>query len=604
MPFRSSPVSQLSTLDSMDRVGPYVIDRKLGTGGMGTVYLAVHEETGRRAAVKVLPASLAREEGFLARFEREIAALRQIENPNVVKIYDSGSVSEDDAPAYYYAMEYVDGETLLMLLRRERRLPWPLVIDFGVQICQALKAAHDAGIIHRDLKPSNLLVSRDGAIKLADFGVAQVFAASRLTKSGGIIGTAEFMSPEQAQGQRATKKSDLYALGAVMYTMLTGKPPYSGETMLDVLHKHRFGQFDRPRHFAPDCPSWLEDIVCQLLEKEPDKRPADAYVTGKRLREIPYKVELSRSEPLPAYTAESSHDIGPPTGQEILSHDDDVADGESPGSFDVDGDAVTRTAPGLTDRDTPVTRRGPGEATLMHALMRQEISRQQTPHPVQSFFENTWVLVGLLALLLIGGFFWYRSLPTPEWHWAEADRLIAAGDYSEARIEHLQPLIREGGTWEERATARMEEARRLERENESDRKDRRRLAADEMSDEPASDSHAEVDRLLRKAETYRDLGDVAKATGILEAVVTVIEGDPAFAGELEQAELLLGKLRQSAVGQDGKRDLIRSTLRKAESLAETNPASSKELYRELLNLYGDDPAVSELLEPARKALED
>ncbi|MGC1274787.1 MAG: serine/threonine-protein kinase [Planctomycetaceae bacterium] len=592
----------------MDRVGPYVIDRKLGTGGMGTVYLAVHEETGRRAAVKVLPASLAREEGFLARFEREIAALRQIENPNVVKIFDSGTVSngngnDGESQAYYYAMEYVDGETLLARLRRERRLPWPVVIDYGSQICLALKAAHDAGIIHRDLKPSNLLVSRDGAVKLADFGVAQVFAASRLTKSGGIIGTAEFMSPEQAQGQRATKKSDLYALGAVMYTMLTGKPPYSGETMLDVLHKHRFGQFDRPRHYAPECPSWLEEIVCQLLEKEPDKRPADAYVTGKRLREIPRKVELSRSEPLPVYAAESSHGVGPPTGQEILSHEDDAADGESPSSFDADGDAVTRTAPDLTDRDTPVTRRGPGEATLMHALMRQEIARQQTPHPVQSFFENTWVLLGLLALLLIGGFFWYRSLPTPEWHWAEADRLIAAGDYSEARIEHLQPLVREGGAWKERAEARMEEARRLEREIDLERGIRRRRSGEDASTAATSDARAaEVDRLLRNAETHRALGDVAAATGILEALVVVIEGESEFADEREQAELLLGELHQSAAGQDGKRELIRSTLRKAGSLAETDKADSQKMYRELLNLYGNDPAVSELLEPARKAL--
>ncbi|HEX6985857.1 MAG TPA: serine/threonine-protein kinase, partial [Planctomycetaceae bacterium] len=301
----------------MDRVGPYVIDRKLGTGGMGTVYLALHEETGRRAAVKVLPASLAREEGFLARFEREIAALRQIENPHVVKIYESGTVDDGsggESPAYYYAMEYVDGETLLAKLRRERRLPWPTVIDYGVQICSALKAAHDTGVVHRDLKPSNLLVSNDGVVKLADFGVAQVFASSRLTKTGGIIGTAEFMSPEQAQGQRATKKSDLYSLGAVMYTMLTGKPPYSGQTMLDVLHKHRFGQYDRPRHYAPDCPSWLEEVVIQLLEKDPDKRPADAYVTGKRLREIPKKVELSRSEPLPGRPAGAGHGVGPPTG--------------------------------------------------------------------------------------------------------------------------------------------------------------------------------------------------------------------------------------------------------------------------------------------------
>ncbi len=403
----------------MDRVGPYIVDRKIGTGGMGTVYLAHNEANGEAAAVKVLPASLAREEGFLARFEREIAALRQLDNPHVVKVFDSGAVGEvgGDGQAYYYAMEYVEGETLLAKMRRERRLPWPTVIDYGVQVCSALKAAHDAGIIHRDLKPSNLLISNDGNVKLADFGVAQVFASSRLTKTGGIIGTAEFMSPEQAQGQRATKKSDLYSLGAVMYTMLAGKPPYSGQTMLDVLHKHRFGQYDKPKHYAPDCPSWLEDVIVQLLEKDPEKRPSDAYVTGKRLREILKKVELSQSEPMPAQMPFSGV-TGPPTGQEILSHEDDS-------DHDYAGDAPTRTAYGLTDPNTPATPRGPGEATIMHALMREELARQQEPHPIQKFFENTWVLLALLALLLVGGWYWYQNLPTPESHYADAQRLLS-----------------------------------------------------------------------------------------------------------------------------------------------------------------------------------
>ncbi|HTN04238.1 MAG TPA: serine/threonine-protein kinase, partial [Planctomycetaceae bacterium] len=256
-----------------ERIGPYHLERLLGTGGMGSVYLGRHRDAGYLAAVKVLPAAMAREEGFVVRFQREVEALRQLKSPHIVQLYDDGA----DDGTYYYAMEYVDGETLTDLLKRERRLPWREVIAMTLQMCAALKAAHDAGIIHRDLKPSNLLISADRTIKLSDFGVAQVFAASRLTVTGGIIGTAEYMSPEQAQGKRASRRSDLYSLGAVMYVMLTGRPPFSGESAIEVLKKHQFGQFDRPRNFVPELPSWLDELVCQMLEKDPEKRPPDAY---------------------------------------------------------------------------------------------------------------------------------------------------------------------------------------------------------------------------------------------------------------------------------------------------------------------------------------
>jgi len=582
----------------MDRVGPYVIDRKLGTGGMGTVYLAHDEGTGRPAAVKVLPASLAREEGFLLRFEREIAALRQLDNPHVVKVYDSGAVPGDgdaaDGQAFYYAMEYVEGETLLALLRRQRRLPWPTVIDYSVQICSALKAAHDAGIIHRDLKPSNLLVSKGGEVKLADFGVAQVFAAGRLTKTGGIIGTAEFMSPEQAQGQRATKKSDLYSLGAVMYTMLAGKPPYSGQTMLDVLHKHRFGQYDRPRHYAPDCPSWLEEVVVQLLEKDPEKRPADAYVTGKRLREVVKKVELSQSEPLPGQPGGLAVP-GPPTGQEILSHEDAGADHGG----EYSGDAPTRTAYGSTARDTPAAPRGPGEATIMHALMREEIARQQELHPVRQFFENTWVLVGLLGLLLFGGYLWYRSLPTPEWHRDEAERLIAAKDYSTARTEHIRPLIREGGEWEKIGNDLLKEADRLSGRNVAPDADSAPVAA--AGGGGAAPVQLEAERLLRLAARYRDDGDARAAGRVLDGLIAAAAGQKALVRQRTRAKEMKAALAAAHGG--ARADFIAAARARAESFEKQGrEAEAREIYEGLIALYGDDPAAAELLVPVREAL--
>src|SRR5579862_1521799 len=285
-PFPVPPQVSLGT--DPTRVGPYLVEKKLGAGGMGTVYLAHHEGTGKQVAVKVLAPSLAREPGLVARFMREIDALEKLKNPHVVELFDHGV----DGDVYYYAMEYVDGETLTMRLRRTRRIPWREVVELSIQICVALKAAHDAGIIHRDLKPSNLLLTPDGDIKLTDFGVAQVFAGSKLTVTGGIIGTAEYMSPEQGQGRRITKRSDLYSLGAVMYVMLTGRPPFSGKTTLDVIHKHKYSQFDRPRLILPELPYWVDEVVCQLMEKDPEKRFADAYVVNRKLQEILRKVDI------------------------------------------------------------------------------------------------------------------------------------------------------------------------------------------------------------------------------------------------------------------------------------------------------------------------
>jgi hypothetical protein len=331
---------------------------------MGTVYLASHEQTGRIVALKLLSPSLAREEGLVARFMREIDALQKLKNPYVVELFDHGI----DGEMYYYAMEFVPGETLTARLRREKRIPWRETIDLSIQICIALKSAHDAGIIHRDLKPSNLLLTLDRTIKLTDFGVAQVFAGSKLTVTGGIIGTAEYMSPEQGQGRRITKRSDLYSLGAVIYVMLTGRPPFSGKTTLDVIHKHKYMQFDRPRTIVPEIPYWLDDVVCQLMEKDPEKRPADAFVVNRRLQEVLKKVEVSTSEMT--------------VGGATLEDGSTINAGEQP------------------NRARSAASAG-GHGTLMRDLFRAEIEAEQKRSILRRLFENTWVLLGLFAVAVL-----------------------------------------------------------------------------------------------------------------------------------------------------------------------------------------------------------
>jgi serine/threonine-protein kinase len=269
------------------RLGKWVIDRELGRGGMGRVYLA-HEDPGeRRAAVKVLAADLAMEPGFLERFRREIEVLSELDHPNIVRFYESGTQETIN----YYAMEYVEGDDFDHWIRGRPRLSWKDVLDAGLQICPALKHAHDRGIIHRDLKPPNLLRTAQGIVKLTDFGIAKVFAGRQLTNTGGVVGTAEYLSPEQASGKQATKRSDLYSLGVVLYTMLTGRTPFSGHSTAEILHKHLYSQFNRPMKLVPEIPHELDEVVCQLLEKDPAKRPADALVLQRQLESIRRKLE-------------------------------------------------------------------------------------------------------------------------------------------------------------------------------------------------------------------------------------------------------------------------------------------------------------------------
>src|SRR5262245_33864998 len=210
-----------------ERFGVWVIDSVLGRGGMAQVYLA-HEETpggpGRPAAIKVLPAPLAQDPGVLSRFQREIDVLRQLDHPNIVRLYDAGAPEG----RFYYAMEYIPGPNYEQLLKEKGRLPWPEVMGLAMQISLALKHAHDCGVVHRDIKPSNLLRAGPDLVKLSDFGIAKVFAGTHLTKIGGVVGTPEFLSPEQATGKAATSRSDLYSLGVVLYTLLTGRCPFEG----------------------------------------------------------------------------------------------------------------------------------------------------------------------------------------------------------------------------------------------------------------------------------------------------------------------------------------------------------------------------------------
>jgi serine/threonine protein kinase len=251
----------------------YRVERPLGHGAMSTVDLALDVELDRKVALKRLAENLSRDEDLRARFQREARLAAKLAHPNVVRVYDVG---EDDEGRPFIAMEYVDGETLAELVTRRGPLPPKEVAELGIQACRGLAAAHDAGLVHRDVKPQNLLLRSDGVLKLGDFGVAVGLEGTRLTMAGTVLGTAAYLAPEQARGEEVTAAADVYGLGAVLYELLTGRPPRNPATLAELTHTDAI---PTPQDAPPD----LARIVMRCLATEPSDRPASAAEVAREL---------------------------------------------------------------------------------------------------------------------------------------------------------------------------------------------------------------------------------------------------------------------------------------------------------------------------------
>jgi serine/threonine-protein kinase len=265
---------------------------------MGAVYEGVNGETGESAAVKILASSLAGEEGFRQRFEAEIEALRMLRHPNIVRLFGFG----EQEGLLYYAMELVDGPSLEQELRNGRRFTWRETARIGIDTCRALRHAHDRGIIHRDIKPANLLLTAADQIKLSDFGIARLFGNSRLTTVGNVLGTVEFMAPEQADARPAGPRADLYSLGGVMFALLSGRAPFRAKSLAEMLDKQRSAQPEAVSRLVPEVPRELDEIILQLLAKDPEARIPNATILARRLEAMVHA--LSR----PAETARDEAD--------------------------------------------------------------------------------------------------------------------------------------------------------------------------------------------------------------------------------------------------------------------------------------------------------
>jgi serine/threonine protein kinase len=547
------------------KLGNWVIDAELGRGGMGRVYLA-HEDISeaptspgetpnsppRQAAIKILSPDLAQETGFLRRFQREIDALSLLSHPNIVRFYDSGAVEGN----YYYAMEYIAGRNFDELLHENGRLPWKEVLDLALQVCPALKHAHDHGIIHRDIKPPNLLRTDAGVVKLTDFGIAKVFAGKQLTAANTLVGTAEYLSPEQAAGKPVTNRSDLYSLGIVLYTLLVGHPPFEGESVLDLLHKHRFSQFDPPDKMVPGIPHDFSEVICQLLEKDPAKRPHDGLVLQRLLERVRRKFERKEQ-----YT------VIRPLG-ETQAETEEVEEEEE-------------------EEDSP------GPATLMSRLMRQELTSQKQGGPVTQFLNRPIVIISLL-LICIGVITWKawpRSKTDPAALFEQGAALMASddpADWNRAWTEYLEPLDRQ-----QLDPQQQEELDRF-RQLINDHDARRRAVS------RTSDSASEAQHFYDLGQRLCLAGDQIGARRVWENLVRSFDGVEAEAFWVRLAKQGLADLESQAPAEH-RWDSVHQALQRARQLRDEGKRKDAEaIWQGIEELYKDDSSAREILGKIKK----
>ena len=260
----------------------YQIGDTLGFGGMSEVHRGRDLRLGRDVAVKVLRADLARDPSFQTRFRREAQNAASLNHPAIVAVYDTGETQGENGPIPYIVMEYVDGDTLRDVLKREGPMPTKRAMEIVADICAALDFSHRHGIVHRDIKPANVMLTRAGAVKVMDFGIARAVAdgQSTVTATAAVIGTAQYLSPEQARGEAVDARSDVYATGCVLFELLTGQPPFTGDSPVAIAYQHVREEPKSPSELRPGLPRDLDAIVLKALNKNPLNR----YQTAAEMR--------------------------------------------------------------------------------------------------------------------------------------------------------------------------------------------------------------------------------------------------------------------------------------------------------------------------------
>jgi serine/threonine protein kinase len=521
------------------QIGQFVLEAKIGAGAMGTVYLARHVEQGQKVAIKVLPSEFSNDERSVARFEREIEILERLQHPNIVRCYGGGR----HAGRRYFAMELVNGGSLSSLLRRRGRLSCEQTIDFGLQICAALEHAHAHSIIHRDLKPSNLLLTKDGKLKLADFGLARDMDATGLTATGRTMGTFCYMAPEQIRGKPPVSyKTDLYALGCVLFEMLTGRPPFEGDTPAIIFYKHLEEQPPSVATIALDCPVWLDAAIAQLLEKDPAQRPMDAMAVAQTLHEAEERI-----------------------AREVSTLQQAASGGPSMLSVDV-------------------------ATTDVRKLLGKKKRKRRTAGPV---YERAWFLAGCLALV-IAAVAWALWPMNERKLFAKAEALMAGDDpvnWQEAYDKYLEPLRRRfpNGQYVQAAQEHIDKVEMYHAE-----------ARFHRNTKAGRDPQSEPERLYANALKYEKFGDRVTALEKYQSMIALLkdqdeEGVRPF---VNLARRQAAKIEQSGDHQADRIRIVNDALAEADKKYEAGETlEARKIWNSIVALYASnremDPQVKQ-----------
>jgi len=401
------------------QIGPFEIEKELGSGAMGTVYRAKFHRSEEKVipvALKVVAMGLLGNEGAMARFEREANILKQLRHPHIVRLIAHGKINRQNP---YIAMEYIDGEALDRVLARRGKLSWEEVLAYGKQLCEALHYAHNKGIIHRDLKPSNLMITRDGVLKLTDFGIAKDTDVTALTGANSTIGTAAYMSPEQCKGDRnLSNKSDLYSLGVVFFELLTGRKPFAAETTVEMFLKHVNEKAPRIGKLVNEMPTKFESLILQLLEKDKEDRPIDAAWVGRILQEIEEDAFARKSAGLAA--------------------------------------AEVRTAKPLNQAGDKMDAADKEAARALRGKRKKAKRKEDVP-----FLQQKWVqAIGILAILVViaGGVYYAIKPQSPEKMYAAIEKAETPEAKLEAATKFLDAHGAKGGEQVDKAAAVFRDA--------------------------------------------------------------------------------------------------------------------------------------------------
>lgn len=508
-------------------IGPFQLERRLGVGGMGVVYLATYSKTGQQVAVKVLSPAMSADTHLQRRFEREMSILKKLRHPHIVQYFGGGKQGNQ----HFYAMELVHGGSLEQVLKSKGRLSWEQTIDCAMQIAKALEHAHNHGIIHRDLKPANIFMTKKGEYKLGDFGIARDTQATALTAAGKTVGTYAYMAPEQISGNpQVSRKTDLYALGCVMFEMLAGHPPFQAESPPQMFMAHLQEEPPRVTSVAIDCPIWLESVVMKLLEKDPEERYYDALALQVALDEVGKSVAEQAS--------------------------------------------IAKTA--VLGGTTSTTSREQGRE-LKKILAKRKRRKKKGP-----FYEQVWFLVTCLALL-VGAVTWLLWPLNDEQLFARAQPLMASEDsldWDEARSNYLEPLLEKYPDSPHATTARE-----FIEKTEMHKAEQRALARARRGREPES----EAERLFMNAREYETFGDRVSALAKYRGMVELLKNDNDARPFVNLARRQIAEIEYSEHTAGDSLNFVNERLQRADRLyTKGETIEATKIWYSVVTLYGSN----------------